>query len=245
MNSMIRLVTAFSVLALAAVAQANCGECGPKDTSAEKSAEGMCDGKKCTSVTCSASQCDTNKGCPITAAMKRLPKLTYAVGEKKTCCPKEAAKLAKESSGHIHFCVAEKEFDSESDAQTALIEATENFLAAFTKPNTCPKSGQLTLAGQEQNCEKSAAHMAGLMQQAMAKMKLTYLVGNKECSCPTQAGILAKESGQEKLFLVGEEKTCCERTARLNLARAKFKAAVTAMVEAQAAVVKPSPTEGT
>jgi hypothetical protein len=228
---MIRFVTAFSVLALSVAAQADCGKCGP--------------GEKCSSATCSAAKCDAGKGCPITAAMKQLPKLTYAVGEKKACCQEAAAKLAKESSGHIHFVVGKKEFDSESDAQMALIEATEKFVADYTKPHTCPESGKLTLAGQGQSCEKTAAHTADLMQKAMAKVKFTYLVGDKECSCPLQAGQLAKESGKEKLFVVGEEKTCCEKTARLNLARAKYKAAITAMVEAQAAAEKPSPTDET
>jgi len=240
MKSMSALVIAFAVLAFAVDAQADCGHCGPTDASAEK-----CSAAACGAETCGAIQCDASKGCPIAAAMERLPKLTYAVGEKKTCCPKEAAKLAKESGGHIHFCVTEKEFDSESDAQMALIDATEKFVAAFTKPHICPKSGQLTLAGQAQSCEKRAAHAADLMQQAMARVKLTYLVGEKECGCPVEAAKLAKESGKDKLFVVGEEKTACEKTARLNLARAKYKAAIEAMVQAQAAAAKPESTAGT
>jgi hypothetical protein len=241
MKSMFSFAVAAAVLAFAVDAQANCGNCGSKDASGEKFAAVGCNAKTCTSETCSASRCDAGKGCPIAAAMERLPSLTYAVGEKKTCCPKEAAKLAKESGGHIHFCVAKKEFDSKSDAQMALIEATENFVAAFTKPHTCPKSGQLTLAGQVRSCEKTAAHTADLMKQAMAKVKFTYLVGEKECNCPVEAGKLAKESGKEKLFVVGEEKTHCEKAARLNLARAKYKAAIQAMVKAQAAAAKPEP----
>ena len=89
--------------------------------------------------------------------MERLPKLTHAVGEKTTCCPQEAAELAKASGSQVRFCVADKKFDSESDAQTALIEATESFVAAYTKPHTCPQSGQVTLAGQVQSCETAAA----------------------------------------------------------------------------------------
>ena len=241
MKSMFSFAVAVAVLALAVDVQANCGNCGPKDASGEKSAAAGCDAKKCTSKACSAAQCDDGEGCPIAAAMERLPKLTFAVGEKKTCCPKEAAKLAKESGGHVHFCVGKKEYDSKADAQMALIGATEKFVAAFTKPHTCPKSGQLTLAGQVRSCEKTAAHTAGLMQRAMAKVKFTYLVGEEQCNCPVKAAKLAKESGEEKLFVLGEEKTCCEKTARLNLARAKYKAAVEAMVKAQAAAEKPKP----
>jgi hypothetical protein len=140
---------------------------------------------------------------------------------------------------------AGKEFDCKSNAHAALVEATEKFVAAYTKPHTCPASGQVTLAGRVQSCGKTAAHTAELMQQAVAKVKFTYLVGEEECNCPVKAGKLAKESGKEKLFVVGKEKTCCETTARLNLARAKYKAAIEAMVQAQAAAAKPKPAAGT
>ncbi len=44
-----------------------------------------------------------------------------------------------------------------------------------------------------------------------------------------EAATLAKSSGAKKEFVVAGEKTCCEMTARLNLARAKYKAAVEAL----------------
>jgi hypothetical protein len=264
MKSVFALTTAIAMLVFAVDAQAGCGTCGPKDAGAAACAAGGCSAASCAVGGCSeascaaggcsaaasalasssAAACDAGKGCPIAAAMERLPRLSFAVGEKKTCCSKEAAKLAKESGGHVHFCVAGKEFDSKSDAQLALIEATEKYVAAFAKPHSCPKSGKLTLAGQAQSCPKSAARTAERMQKAMGKVKLTYLVGEEACGCPVKAGNLAKESGQEKLFVVGAEKTACEKTARLNLARAKYKAAVTALVEAQAAAEAES-TSGT
>lgn len=257
MKSMYGLVAALAVFAFASSAYANCGNCGPKKTSAEKCC-GKCDGKAasastcsgetCSSAaTCSTSGCDSSKGCPIAAAMARLPQITYSVGDQKVCCPDAAAKMAKESGGHVHFCVGDKEYDSKAEAQDALVDATEMFVADFAKPHTCPKSGQVTLAGQAQSCEKSAAHTAELMQEAMGKVKFTYAVGDKECNCPIEAAKLAKDSGKEKLFVVGEEKTCCEKTARLNLARAKYKAAVQAMLkaQAQAATAKPEETAGT
>lgn len=245
MKSMFAVLTAFAVVVFASSVQANCGKCGPKDTSADKGAASGCCSEKCTSETCGATQCDAGKGCPIAAAMERLPKITYAVGEKKLTCPKEAAKVAKESGGHVHFCVADKEFDSESEAQDALLAATEKFVADFTKPHKCPKSGQLTLAGKVQSCEVTCAKTAKLMEEAMAKVAFTYQVGDKKCSCPIEAGRLSKDTGKEKLFVVGDTKTTCEKTAKLNLARAKYKAAVEAMVKAQAAAAKPEETAGT
>jgi len=245
MKSMFPLLAALAVLAFAVGAEANCGNCSPQKASDEKSADGGCCSKTCTAEKCDATQCDAGQGCPIAAALGRLPKLTYAVGEKTTCCPKEAAKLAKESSGHIHYCVGKTEYHTRSEAHAALIEATEEFVAAFTKPHTCPKSGRLSLAGQAQHCEKAAGHTADLMQKAMAKVKFTYQVGDKECHCPVKAGKLAKASGEEKLFVVGDEKTCCEKAARLNLARAKYKAAIEAMVRAQAAAADAEESTGT
>ncbi len=255
MKSMYALVAAFAVLAFACDTYAGCGNCGPKKASAEKKCCGTCDGpaaavvgtctaETCSSATCSASGCDASKGCPIAAAMTKLPKISFAVGEKKTGCPDAAAKIVKDSGGHIHFCVGDTEYDSKSEAQAALLTATEKFVANFTKPHTCPKSGQCTLAGQAQGCEKSAGRTAKLMQDAMAKVKFTYAVGEEECHCPTQAAKLAKDSGKAKLFVVGETKTCCEKTARLNLTRAKYKAAVQAMLKAQAATAKPEETAG-
>lgn len=237
MKSMLfAFVTVFAVLALAADAEANCGNCGPKDASAEKSksAAAGCSAKSCSAETCSAAQCDSSKGCPIAAAMERLPKLSYAVGDKKTCCPKEAATLAEKSGGHIHFVVAGKEFDSKSQAQEALIQATEKLVANFAEPHKCPKSGKLTLAGQAQGCEKTAARTAELMREAMAKVEMTYAVGDQQCACPAKAEKLAKKSGEAKVFVVGDKKTRCEKTGQLNLARAKYKAAVEALVKAQA-----------
>jgi hypothetical protein len=44
---------------------------------------------------------------------------------------------------------------------------------------------------------------------------------------------LAKSTGSPKLFVVGKESTQCAVTARLNLARAQYKAMVEALAEAQ------------
>ena len=69
---------------------------------------------------------------------------------------------------------------------------------------------------------------------AMDKVEMTYLVGEKECHCPTEADKLAKETGDPTVFVVaGQEPTCCNVTARLNLARAKYRAAVVAVTQSE------------
>lgn len=233
MTAKIQLLSVAALLAAATVAQAHCGECGTKGDKGDKTAA---------AATCEKGECDS---CPIAAAMEKLPQLTYAVGDESVCCEMGAKTLAKKTGGHIHYVVGKKEFDSKADAQAALLEATEEFLVGFTEPHTCPASGKLTLAGRAQSCEKTAGHMAKLMNDAMSEVKLTYAVGDEECNCPIEAGKLAEKSGKDKQFVVGEEKTCCEQTARLNLARAKYKAAVEALVAAQAPSDKPEAEQGT
>jgi len=188
------------------------------------------DGKK----TCPAGACGTDcKDCPVTVAMKRLPRMTYKVGTETTPCPKTAAKMAEKADAKIQFVVGTKTYASKTAALTALAETTEHFVAEFTKPHVCDKSGAVTLAGKTMKCQVSAGKLARTAREAMDKVRMTYLVGKTACQCPKEAAKLAKESGQEKVFVVGQEKTCCSVTARLNLARAKYKAAVIALRQAE------------
>jgi hypothetical protein len=164
--------------------------------------------------------------------MAKLPQLTYLVGDEKTSCPKSAAELAAKSQAEIRYVVAEKSYDTEPQAKLALVEVTEQFVSNYVKPKKCATSGEITVAGSKACCEGSAAALVKTAEEAMAKVQLRYQVGEKACSCPNEAAKLAKDTGDVQLFVVGEEKTACSVTARLNLARAKYKAAVAALVKA-------------
>ena len=54
--------------------------------------------------------------------------------------------------------------------------------------------------------------------------------GDKECHCPNEAKAIAVKTKAKTQFVVAGEKTCCSVQSRLNLARAKYKAAVEAVV---------------
>lgn len=171
--------------------------------------------------------------CPIAKAMGDLPKMTYKVGEEMTCCSESAAALAKKSEAPIHFVVGEKTFETKEAAFTSLVEQTEAYVNEFITPCTCEVSGKTTVAGKSCNCPVEAGSRAELVKTAAAKVQMTYAVGEETCNCPTKAAEMAKASGSKKEFVVAGEKTCCEMTARLNLARAKYKAAVEALVAAE------------
>jgi len=180
---------------------------------------------------------DEAKECPISAAMKGLPQITYQVGTEQTQCRKSAGKLAEKSGSSIVYLVGKEEYENGVDAQLAVTEATEEFVTAFAVPHTCKISGTTSIAGQKTECSKSAAQLASLMSVAMKSVKQSYSVDGETCDCPHAAAALAEKSGQPKLFVVGTEKTKCAVTARLNLARAQYKA----MLEALAAAEKASP----
>jgi hypothetical protein len=202
---------------------------------------------KCGSAACAAGQCSgscsqgtavaqTEKKCPMTIAMDKLPKMVFVVAGEETCCPTSAGELAKKSGKKIQYVVAKKSFDDEAKAQAALLKATETFVAAFAEPKKCSVSGKVMVAGKEHCCENGAAATTKLVKAAMEKVHMTYKVGDQSCQCPNQAEKMAKDAGKEKIYVVGDVESCCDTTARLNLARAKYLAAVKALTEASEGV---------
>ena len=189
--------------------------------------------KQCSASKCDAAKCESCQGCPIAKAMEQLPKISFAVGSEQTCCSKSAEAIAKKLNKPIRFVVAKKTFDTQNDAHLALVEETEAFVKAFAEPKVCQVSGTTTVAGKKVCCESSASETAKLVKTAMDKVAMTYLVGEKKCDCPVEAEKVAKAKGKAAVFLVGGEKTSCKVTARLNLARAKYRAAVEALVKSE------------
>lgn len=221
-----KLITLFAVLAMASVAVA------------EETTSVSIEALKATSAAkteCSnecASECTA--GCPIESAMAKLPQLQYVVGDESTTCAVTAGRLATKHKTKAKFVVAKKEYETEDKAYVALVAATESFVADFTKTKECKVSGKYTVAGKELCCNVMASQRAELAKTAMKKVQMAYLVGDKECHCPTEAATLAKSTGSKKQFVVCGEKTGCGTTARLKLARAKYKAAVEALAKADA-----------
>lgn len=198
-------------------------------TQLSNSIAGDCEGK------CESGGCC--HGCPVTAAMAKLPKMTYRVGTENTCCAESAAKLAETNSAPIHYVVGENVFEDKTEAYTSLVEQTETMVSAFVTPTTCSESGCHTVAGKTCKCATQAGKNAELVKTAIKDIKMSYVVGEKTCNCPHEAGSLAKDSGEKMEYMVGEEKTCCNMTARLALAKAKYKAAVEALAAAEKQVV--------
>lgn len=185
------------------------------------------DTKKCDAA------CATEGGtCTVTAGMAKLPKLSYMVGAKSLCCEESAKATAAETSAKVEYVVGTEKFASSEKAFESLVTQTEKFVSAFATPSTCSVSGLTTVAGESMACSVAAGEVASKVKKAMDSVAISYKVGDKTCSCPVEAKTLAAAKKAKTLFVVEKEETECEHTARLNLARAKYKAALLAMAPA-------------
>jgi hypothetical protein len=197
------------------------GECCKEKAANVLTSTPAADDKKCEEGACTE--------CPVSAAMAKLPKMTYAVGTEKTCCSDQAKTLAEQHKAPIQYVVADKTFDCPTAAMTALVEETESFVAAFTSPKKCEVSGNTTIAGQAVTCPVEAEKQTVLVSTAIESVKMEFEVAGEKAACASCAATQAKEKSAPIEYVVGEQKTTCQLTARLNLAHAKYKAAVQAL----------------
>jgi hypothetical protein len=87
-------------------------------------------------------------------------------------------------------------------------------------------------------CPVAAGDVAKKVKKAMDSVAISYKVGDKSCDCPVEAKALAAAKSAKTVFVVDKEETECEHTARLNLARAKYKAALLALSPTKAESTK-------
>lgn len=220
MLSLIRPMTCLSLFCLSLVAVSV--------TAGEKT----CDSKKA----CSADKSACASGvCPIETAMAKLPKMTYLVGTEATCCSESAATLAKTANQPIQYVVGEEKFDSKAAAMTTLVSKTEAMVSEFTTASKCKVSGTTTIAGCSCKCPVEAGETVAKVNSAVALVAMNYKVGTETCSCPKAAKAMAKKAGETTVFVVDGVETPCELTARLALARAKYKAAIQAVAASKPA----------
>lgn len=204
-----------------AIAASHPGEDNKESKAADKNCQ-QCD------AACSACQ-----QCPVEKAMDALPKLVYRIGDETTTSPIQAGRISGKKKQKVEFVVGGEVFPNEPAAFAALVDTTEKFVGDFAKPKTCNESGNTIVAGKTLCCDVAAGEVADLVKKAMDEVKVTYLVGKESVCCPDAAKALAKKSGEKVVQLVAGQKCGgCSTTTRLNLARAKYKAAIEALLAA-------------
>ncbi len=213
--------------------------CGAKADIVLTSTDGGEDGKCCKEcktqcvkqceTACGTKQGDCEGQCPVSVALQRLPKMTYAVGSAKTGCSEQAKQLAEQHNAPVHYVVAEKQYQCCQSAMAALVDQTERFVNQFVSVRRCPASGTTFVCGKSTSCSAEAQQWTSAIGQAVDQVKMCYVVDGQQTSCSASAEALAREKDAPVEYVVGDQKTTCPLSARLELAVAKYKSAVQVM----------------
>lgn len=241
MKSLIASTMMFAVCCCLNIAGANAQEVAPspKAMAAEMSGEKQADAKPacCSKSAGEAASCCKEgvceAGCPMAAALAKLPTMKYRVGDKEVCCADSAAKMAAASEASLEYLVDGEAYAEKAQAMKSLVEKTEAMVVSYTTPSVCSVSGKTTIAGETCSCPVTGAKNVELVKAAVEAVNVSYMIGDEPCSCSVKAGQMAAQ-GEEVKYVVDGQETCCEMTHRLNVARAKYRAAVKAMSDANA-----------
>lgn len=217
----------------AAVAKTAASEGGASCQAGDKAATG--EKGKCSAGSATAGCCD-------------MPCMKYVVGEKSTCCPDEANKLANGDKKLIKYVVADKEFSDEAEAGKAYVEVLNKHLESMMQIKyavgdecvACPMTAK-ELASKSQKkvmyrvakfdfADQAKAEEAIKHAKAAAeKVSMKMMVGDKCVGCPVEARQVAEKEGKKVEYVVGEKRSCCETMGNVELAKARIMAAVKAL----------------
>lgn len=226
-------------VAAAGEGQAKAGCC----KAGESAAKGCCSAKLASADGKGA--CASKAGASCAVACGSMPKMMYKVGDKTVCCPKEAADLVK-GDAKIEYVVADKTYTDKGEALVAYADVLDKHLAKITtvtygvgdETMQCPMAAK-DLASK---MDKPVAYRVGTAsfedqakadkaakdaREAADKVKMVMTVDGKPVEgCPVDAKATACKESKKVEYAIGEVKTECDKTARVELAKAKITAAV-------------------
>lgn len=178
---------------------------------------------------------------PAEAILASMPSMKYRVGTADMCCAKTAEETAAKAGATIQYVVADKAFESKTEATVALAAILESEVdklqtmqfSAGGKCSRCPieakelaKQAHTQIAyrvgGFDYSEQTKAEKVVKLVADAVGEIKMSYKVGDASFCCDKMAGAKAKETSKPMTFVVGKDETCCQSTARLMLAQAKL-----------------------
>lgn len=214
------------------------------------------DGAKCSK---DASKCAATckhgdkEGCMGKAlAATGMPLMSYKVGDQSTNCPKEAEKLIAGQDVKVQYVVGETEYNDKMEALKAYETALNEYLESITavryavgeKCVACPNAAasmakasgetvKFRVASFTYADKGQAEKAAQLAKQASDKVEMkTVALESGTATGPRTCG--AKDgvaAGKKCEYVIGEMKTCCETTAKVEFARARILAAYNALAE--------------
>ena len=189
-----------------------------------------------------ASLTASGKGeCPIgkkvNAVLASLPTITYRVGDTVTGCSMSADAIAEKSGKKVEFLVGDEAFAGKGEAMvklTALIEAKVDKMQSmqFVAGGKChgcsvtaksvakAANGKVAyrVGGVDFDSKDQAQLVLASIKEALSELTMSYEVDGKTYKCGQTAGAKCKKSGAKLTYVIGDEKTGCETTAKLKLA---------------------------
>lgn len=230
-------------------AQVKSGDCCPQAKAvADKSKTCSADSKSCCPSDKSA--CAGEAKCAGDMARIKglgLPEMTYLVKDQRMSCPKSAEALAQSESATIKYVVGDKVYEDKGAAVAAHADALDAFLGEMLTVKYavgddcvgCPNAAKAMAKAKGAEvgyrvasftfADRETAEKAVKLARAAAdKVEMKVMVGDQAYHCATEAGEVAKKQGKGIDYCVGETKTACKSTAKLELAKARIEAALAA-----------------
>jgi hypothetical protein len=250
----IGILSAVTVLGFSITSSAVAQCTGHSNAATAKAASDVEQAAATSAKTCSADRSDAKSSCNKgMAGCRAMPVMQYKVGDETVSCPKAAEKLAQEKGAQIIYLVSGKEYSSKSEALKTYADVVEEHLKLVTtvrymagdKCVACPrearelakKSGgavKYCVAGVVFEDQTKAEQAAKEAAKAAEAVQLTTFVDGKPYTCDKVAAEACQKSGHKAEYAVGECKTNCKITARVELAKARIEAARQAVAKASA-----------
>ncbi len=193
-----------------------------------------------------ATTASSGAGCPIAkkvqALLASMPSMKYRVNGEVTGCSKSAESMAKKAQKPIEFLVGEDVLTDRGEAivrLTALLDKEAETLQSMQfvaggKCHRCPvtaksvaRKSKTALAyrvgGVDFEKKEGAERALASIRDALADVRMEYKVDGKTFGCSKMAGAKCKEAGKKMTYVIGDEETGCQTTAKLKLAETKVR----------------------
>ncbi len=235
-----------------------CGKSEAKTVSAGTSPCGKkCDGN-CTKDCCkkgAKTVADKGYDCPISKRVKTvlasMPAMEYRVGDEVIGCSKSAEGMAKKSGKSLEFVIGKESFKDKGNAivhLTKLLESEASNMQAIQfsaggKCGRCPMTAksvakstgtkvQYRVGGVDFDSKADAEKVVKLVSDAVREVAISYKVDGKTYHCNKTAGSKCKKTGKAMTYVIGDQETGCETSAKLMQTEMKVRKIVETAVAA-------------
>jgi len=246
-------VAAIGLVLAVSTASAYAGECkgkAAKGKAVAVKAKSGCD-KPCDKLCpCQgAKTASKDSGCPIAkrvhAVRASMPAMRYRVGEEVIGCSKRAAFMAEKADKPMQYLVGEETFAGKTEAVVrlaALLEEEAESLQSVQfvvngETHHCPKTARTVaeksrttvayrVGGFDFASKEEAEKALASIHEALGNVSLAYDVGGKSYHCGQTAAAKSEETGKKITYVIGDEETSYEKSAKLKLAETKVRTIV-------------------